>query len=296
MTARLRAEEIHLIERYAECALNDADAVGVFPTPIDDVAAAVGIRDIADIVDLPDLPELEKPSVLKKLLGALHREERAVWVDHDQPHYRVHWTKSHETGHRILPWQESLAYLDDDERLRFDTTEAFELEANYAAAHLVFQGARFFERALDYQTSIHTPLALAGEVGASAHATIRYFCERHPEQPVAVAITGAMITSAGRLPIYHTLESPVFRRRYGPLAAQLPSDRWLPVSEGLGNGQLAEAVRDARLSRTSEFEFPLRSRRGAQHPMRTEVFFNRRNFFLMLRPRGLRLGRRIKAA
>lgn len=272
-----------------------AGVEGIFPTPIDHVAETSGVREILDMEDLPpDLPEVQKPSFLKKLLGALHREERVVWVDHAQPSARVHWTKSHETGHRILPWQQTLAYLDDHERLRFDTSEEFELQANHAAAHLVFQGNRFFERALDYQLSIHTPIALADDFGSSAHATIRYFCERHPEKPVGVAITGRMITPAGRVPIYHLAESPEFRRRYGRLADHLPHD-WLPVRSEPGNEDLAKAFHAARAFGPTEFDYALVDRNGENRLMLAEFFDNWRNLFLMLRPRDL-VGRRIRAA
>jgi Zn-dependent peptidase ImmA (M78 family) len=74
---------------------------------------------------------------------------------------RAWFTEAHELGHCVVPWHRE-AYVDDERTLFSDTELVLELEANLAA-HLIFQGRPFFERALDYPLSLRTPL-LAGSV------------------------------------------------------------------------------------------------------------------------------------
>ena len=119
-------------------------------------------------------------------------------------------TEAHEIGHQIIPWHEAAFQLDDEERLLGRTRDQLEREAYLACGHLIFQGAHFWRRALDYQVSIGTPVALAPEYGASLHATIRYYVLHHPD-PVAVLVAGRYLSSNGSVPVWGSVDSPSFQ-------------------------------------------------------------------------------------
>ena len=275
-----------------EKALERAGVAGLLPTPLDRVIEVAGIDEILDISDLPaDIP---KPRAFSRILGAVHFRHRTAFIDRSQSRGRIRWIEAHEATHTILPWHAAQSFLDDDETLFRATEEQREREANVGAAHLVFQGRRFFEQALDFEHSIKTPILLSDDFGASIHATVRYYTERHPE-PMALAVCGRFRWQSGHVPIYDTFESPAFRRTFGSVRAQLP-ETGLPIAPGAGNDDLA-AIADAALSAVDETTCDLRlpNLKGELRRFRVEAFHNQHSLFLLFtRQRGFaRLGRKI---
>jgi hypothetical protein len=67
--------------------------------------------------------------------------------------------------HKLIPWHEASYQLDDENGLFRETEVLLEVEANLAAALLIFQGRCFHDRALDYENSIKTPILLADQFG-----------------------------------------------------------------------------------------------------------------------------------
>ncbi len=161
------------IVALTDSALRNAGVTGIIPTPLDVVAKAAGITEIVDISRLPRDIEARKPPALKRILGALLHRERVALVDRSQPEPRARLTEAHEIGHQIIPWHQAAFQLDDEERLLGRTRDQLEREAYLAGGHLIFQGEHFWGRALDYQVSIGTPVALAPEYGAPLHARRR---------------------------------------------------------------------------------------------------------------------------
>jgi hypothetical protein len=229
------------VVRIAEAVLRDAGVMGVFPTPLDEVAEAAGIVETLNISQLPDVPAFKAPKALGRILGALHFGSRTVFVDGGQIEGRVRWTRGHEITHNVVPWHRTSLLLDDEERLFRRVEEQREREANIGAAHLLFQGGRFFENALSYETSLKTPILLADDFGASMHATIWYYVEHHPGD-VALAVAGMHQRATGHVPIFRTVESGSFRTRFGSLATHLPPSG-LPVADGAGDDRIAAAAR-----------------------------------------------------
>jgi hypothetical protein len=267
--------------------------VGVLPTPLDAVAFHAGIAEIVDIGKLPDELVAKKPPAWKRLLGALMFRERVAFVDSDQPEARVLFTKAHETGHRIIPWHERSFVLDHEGSLFRGTKDKLEVEASRAGAHLIFQGHRFHERALDYQLSLQAPLALVPTYGASRHATIRYYVEHHPDA-VAVVIAGHYRQADGSLPIWHCIESPAFRQRFGRLSHSFPTGSLMP-SDGLG--QLLDEITQQALAADT---FPVTDvvmpdLDGDDHDFVAEAYFNQHCLFVLFAPRrARRMGRRLR--
>src|SRR5262245_35044435 len=274
----------------ARGALERAGAYDVIPTPLDDVGDAIGVDEVIDISELPEDLIVSKPSALKKLLGGYLFRAETAFVDFSQPEGRARFIQAHELGHRLVPWHRG-AYLDDERRLLRDTEEVFELEANLAGAHLIFQGQPFFERALDYPLSLATPILLASEFRASIHATIRYYVEHHPD-PVACLIAGRYLRMDGSVPIFVSLQSSSFNERFGPIA------RRFPHASLAANGAkpLGPLLRDAR----DGVEVPsrpvlLRDLQDTRQRCLAEAFFNQRCYFVMFAPATrMKSGRRIR--
>ncbi len=273
--------------------LQPAGDVGILPTPIDTVTEAAGIAEVVDIADIPEDLLAKKPAAWKRVLGAFLYREQVIFVDRNQAVPRVRFTQFHEVGHRIVPWHRRSYELYDEEGLFGDTKERLDAEANLTAAHLIFQGGRFHEQALEYRRSITVPIALAPDHGASLHATIRYYAEHHPD-PVAVVIAGRYSSGDGSLPIWRCIESPQFRRRFGRLDARFPLGRLLPASHPsqLLDGLAHEALKVDAIGST---EVRLRDLAGEDRRFTAEAFFNGHCVFVMLSPKqAVSLGRRLR--
>lgn len=278
----------------AERLLVEADLAGEFPTPLNRVAEIAGIAEVISMNDLPDDLVIKKPRAWRRILGAYIFRSKTAFVDLDQTVGRARFIQAHETGHKIIPWHEDSFYLDDEGRLFRDTEERFELEANLAAAHLIFQGRRFFDRALDHERSINTPVAIAGDFGASIHATIRYYVEHHPD-PVAVVIAGRYRRADWTVPVWASVESPSFRRRYGRLIECLPGGT---INVAASEDAVAQLARGAFTSSSPQSRrIDLVNLRGESRKFKAEAFFNQRCLFLMVSPHALlRQGRRVELA
>lgn len=268
-----------------------ADVAGVFPTPLDRVAKAAGIEEIIDLSDMPAELKVKKPKALFRILGAYFFRAQTAFVDLSQSSPRVRFIKAHETGHRIIPWHEDSFYFDDERRLIGKTEDLLELEASLAAAHLIFQGRRFFEKALDFERSMNTPIAIADDFGASLHATIRYYAEHHPD-PVAVAIAGVYRRVNGIVPIWTTVESPSFRATFGRLTDHLAEGE-LCLSDGSVVAEVANAARHA--ADVESDRMLLTGTDGTPRRFNVEAFSNQRCLFVMVTPHSrLRTGRRVE--
>ncbi|WP_167762084.1 ImmA/IrrE family metallo-endopeptidase [Blastococcus sp. CT_GayMR20] len=282
----------------AERLLQRADAAGVFPTPLDSVAEVVGIEEVLDISELPAAVKPRRPSFLRRVVGALLYREEVAFIDYGQSQVRARFTEAHEIAHRAIPWHQASheLFLDDDRALDPETELELEAEANIMAAHLLFQGARFHDRALSYELSLATPTLLAPQFGTSMHATIRYYVEHHPES-VALAIVGQFATSDDTVPVWNALASPTFIAEHGPFSRWFPGNR-LAIGSGADVRPLGQVAHRA-LHGESHPELELRRTAldGEVRRYKAEAFYNQRCVFVLVTPRsGLRLGRRVRLA
>ncbi len=273
----------------AEQTLKRADTYGVVPTPLAAVGKAAGVEAVVDISQLPT-EVVPRRSRLRKWLGAYFFRAETAFVDLSQPRGRARFIEAHEIGHRVVPWHRG-AYVDDEQTLFSDTELMLELEANLAAAHLIFQGRPFFERALDYPLSLRTPLLLADEFDASLHATIRYYVEHHVE-PIAVLIVGKYRRLDETVPIFVAVESAAFRQRFGTIGSRFPSGL-LPLDDGRPLGPL---VAQSRLAvEPPQIDVVLRELTGEPKSFVAESFFNTRCYFVTFAlATRLKSGRRVK--
>lgn len=276
----------------SEAALQAADVIDVLPTPLDQVARVAGIAEVVNIGDLPGELVAARPRSFRRILGAyLYRAETA-FVDLSQPLGRQRFIFGHETGHKIIPWHAQAFHLDDERRIFLDANEELEEEANLAASLLMFQGARFHARALDYQTSLQAPIGLAGPYGASFHASIRFYTEHHPE-PVALIVAGRRPRYDRTVPILLSIESTAFAERFGPFRSHIPA-RGVPLGPDAAQpiGALALAAYNA--SDVASEKMKLTDLAGSPVTCNVETFDNQHCLFIMASTRSLiRRGRRI---
>lgn len=289
----LSVETRRRVAAVAERALEWTGGAEVLPTPLDQVAKAAGVEEVKEAKALPKEIVAQKPRLWKRILGAVVFSEKTIYVDREsQIGARANFTLAHETAHALLPWHEAIYRFDDERQLFYETHDELEQEANYAAAHLIFQGHRYHERALQSQVSIAAPIELAEHYQASLHASIRYYVENHPD-PVAVVVAGRYEQYDGTLPIWTSFESEAFHASFGRFADQLPG-AGLPVTDSdLPLGRIAAHVRDAP-GVVSESVI-LNNLAEEAKRFTAEGFFNQYSVFIMVSPqRRISTGRRTK--
>lgn len=273
-----------------------AGVVDVFPTPLQAVQQALDIRERIDVAELPKEVRSSKPSLLKRVLGAVWFEEKTVFVDLSQSEPRRRFTDAHEAVHAMCPWHEqTLALLDtEDELVRRTALEPIELEANFGAGHLIFQGGRFHRQALEDQVSIRAPLALADSYGASRNAAVHYYAQEHPDA-VALLVAGVHTVADGSVPVWRSVESVTFEERFGRLVDRLPG-RSLQIADV--DAPLAGIVREARLAiDPPQTEITIPDQGGQRRAFVAEAFYNGYvNLVLVSERSARRLGRRARLA
>ena len=281
------------IARLAEAALRDAGVLGEHPTPIGAVLEELGVREQVDISRLPKELEARKPVGWKRVLGALWFNERTVFIDRSQPEPRQLFTDAHEATHVMCDWHEPTLMLDNEDTLFREVKLQVEREASFGAAQLIFQGGRFHRRALREQVSMRTPLALASNYGASRHATLHHYAEQHPDA-VALLISGRYPLPDNTLPIWTSVQSQAFLRRFGSVRHLLPAQQ-LSVTQDALLADILTASRTAIDPPSKLIGIP--DRDGTNAPFVVEAFFNGRCHFVMFIERRARLlGRRVRLA
>lgn len=180
--------------KLADRALRRGGAVGKLPTPIDDLIKAAHITSESDTEGavrrfLSTLNEQSRTlfqSALQKMRGIADLRARAIYVPSDKAPREL-FANAHEFGHEEIPWHKVITgdvaafYTDDDYSLGPDVQEKFDIEANFFASEIIFQGSRFTTQARDYKASLDAVFTLADLHGASRQATLRRYIEAQDE-------------------------------------------------------------------------------------------------------------------
>lgn len=227
----LQAHELANVIRQAQRLLKDADAIGRFPTPIDDLMAAAKVTVIEDeILDESMLRRLADKaraglaigvnvikSAFSKVLGLFEANERLVILDKEVPAPRRAFVKLHEAGHGSMPHQTSMYALmhDCNQTLDDDTKDLFEREANVFASEVMFQGDVFRDHALSSAFSVKHAMSLATKFGGSNYATFRRYVNVSPRACCLMVVEPeALIGSGGRHEVRRIIASKSFAERY----------------------------------------------------------------------------------
>lgn len=184
----LTARQHRLIRKHARHALKSADALGVFPTPVDEImeAAKVFVAE-EDLSDPGFLERMTKAAggtlkrALEKILGVMHVAARLVYLDKAVHVAKLPFLKLHETAHAVLPWQKDIYAVTEDceKTLAPEIADGFEKEANVFATEVVFQLDAFTEEAADHDIGILVPVKLKKRYGSSIYSAVRRYVSTH---------------------------------------------------------------------------------------------------------------------
>jgi Zn-dependent peptidase ImmA (M78 family) len=282
------------IARHTERLLREAEALGRFPTPVEDIISAANLKQDDDPL-FADSILAKAPAALaakvRQLRGraaaALDRQERVIYVDDGVDHDgRRRFKQLHEVTHDILPWQADTAYADTNASLSWRTRVGFEQEANQGGAELLFQRTRFEEIAGEYELGFGAVLDLANRFGASYHAAFRRYVETHRIPMAGVVLERSPCEASGTA--YRRKEAVNSRswvRRHEPVCGWPTVLRAVPYSfvdgiKTLGDQPLRSSLTYADL-------------KNEQSTLQVEMWSNTYNVFVLLwLPRRERLRRR----
>jgi hypothetical protein len=265
------------LERIAVDALSAAGVLGVLPTPLGALHAVAGVRALEP---MPALPErVRTPG--RRLLGALWFDERTIFLEQEQSEARRRFTEAHELMHALCPWHEAVLREDTSDELFRTAADQVEAEANAGAGMLLFQGRHFAARVAGERPSISAPLSLAREYGASVHAALHHYVLTHAAA-LAMLVVGRFPRRDGSLPIWRSVESRRYRRRFERAAAAMPRG----LLPGSPLRELVEAAR--RADEPAVARLPWEDGRGGPRRVRAHAHYNRHAFLVLLEPAGSR--------
>lgn len=163
--------------------LKSSRSLDVFPTPVDKIVKYCELN-LSNKSGFHEIPKNYIPKkidafnrLMGKILGALDREEKVIYIDPTLSSVKQNFIKLHEVAHDTIPWQKEIKYQDDEYTLSQQVKDAFEVEANYFASGGLFQLHRFEDEMKKLPLEIGSPMALAKKFGGSNHAAIRRYAE-----------------------------------------------------------------------------------------------------------------------
>lgn len=277
------------IARLTEDLLRRADAIGRFPTPVDDIVAAANLAEpehslLSDFV-FEQAPRHLREAIAplrRKVLAVLDRRTREIHLDPtiDNDAQR-RFKRLHEVSHDLYPWQKALGFADDQLTLSFATNQRFEREANQGSAELLCQRNLYRDVAADYAIGIAAIIELHEMFGISIHASFRRFVETH-RHAVAGLVLSASPTSREPLAYkrHEALHSGAWTEQFGPAASWPATVRAEPFSFITIAPSAPAAITPPRTT------FPLPNLRQETQVTNVEVFSNTyRTFALIWIPR-----------
>lgn len=216
--AAIRAEAARL--------LRDAGAVGIFPTPVDEIMAAAHIKVVPMILDEGYLAQLRRKAAQagKALLGALSKiwgvfdpRDRVAFIDPDTPKEKLPFLKLHEGGHAVLPWQAIFGIFEDCRKtLDFETKQVFERQANVFASEVLFQREGFTLDACDSAYGLQAALRLSNRYGASIYSSLRRYVSEADRAAVLLVLNPIVLGEPHGFScsLRRVISSPAFTRQF----------------------------------------------------------------------------------
>lgn len=272
------------VRKEAERALREADALGVFPTPVDRIMAVAELEEVTNEVLNPGFiakmrakaGETLKRAV-SKVLGLFHATAGLVFLDQALMAVKKRFIRLHEAGHGFLPWQRPMyAVVEDcDKSLDPDTADLFDREANVFASEVLFQLDTFRDMADGEAFSIFTPVRLAKRFDASIYASIRqYVSKNHRTCAVVVLNMPELVEGDGfRAALRRPIQSDAFTAIFGryPWKPYYTPDDDLGALIPLGNRRAS-----------GKRSLVLVDRNGDRHECIAESFTQRHQVFILI--------------
>lgn len=260
------------VSQIATDLLVKADALGRIPTPLDEVLSAAGLVEPQQSLLAPELVA-QAPShiqgaiskLLSRVRGLLDRRAREVHLDPTvTSEGKRRFIKGHEIIHQAAPWQLDLVHADDDYRLAPDVRFQFELEANFGAAELLFQGKRFTDEAADLEVGMASVVAASQRYHTSIESALWRYVECNREPMLAVVLDPSPISRDPlRFKRRQLVRSVAFRDRCG-------DGVWPGTLDATSFRFLHEAVAASATRVAVPGEWTLHDRDGDAMKLRTE--------------------------
>ncbi|MEX2672840.1 MAG: ImmA/IrrE family metallo-endopeptidase [Phycisphaeraceae bacterium] len=282
----LTPEQHEEVRQHARRALEAADAVGVYPTPVGQVLEqAKVVVAPEDALDESFLARIRRKAgsalkqALSKVLGVFDAKARLVYIDRAVHIAKQTFLKLHEAGHAVLPWQRDLYGVIEDcgQTLDPDVAEEFEREANVFASEVLFQNDAFTREAADRTFGIRVPLELAKRYGASAYSAVRRYVSTHHKACAVLVLNPPEIAPGDGFvaTLRRAIVSPHFSEQFGNLLwaeTYTPDDRFGAMIPMGGR----------RMSRPRTCT--LTDRNGLSHECVGEAFTTGYQVFILIRP------------
>jgi Zn-dependent peptidase ImmA (M78 family) len=276
------------IRTKAERLLHDADAYGVFPTPVSHIIKIAKVElDEQNSLDSSLVHRLYHKATdaikraVDKVLGIFDVRANAIYYDHSVHEAKKPFLLLHETGHSYLEWQKATyAFLEDGKsNLEPEVSEAFECEANVFASEVLFQGMTFTTLADDMALCLDTPRTLAGKFGASIYSAVRRFATTTSRCCVILVLEPPIMKNGVAIfALRRALPSASFLFRYGQIAWQPEFSRLNFPGRAL---PFVSSKQTQRVVKPSKIDLNLR---GHSENFTAEAFNSTQNVFLLLYP------------
>lgn len=278
----LTPEQYINIRKEAERRLREADAFGVFPTPVDDIMAAAKIlmapEDILDdgfIAKMRYKATKVLKSAIQKIWGVFDATARMIFIDRSVIKAKQTFLKLHEIGHAALPHQDKIFSLFEDCKMSLDseTSELFDREANVFATEVLFQLDRFEQEAFDMNFGIKVPMDMSKRYGASVYATIRRYVHKNDKDCAVLVLNQPQVSNDNNfnVSLRRFVASPSFMTKFGDCFP----DHFTPQDEIWSRIPLNRAM-------SRPFQIALMDRNGDSHECVAECFNNTYQIFVLI--------------
>lgn len=280
--------ELKFVEERAASLLNRADSWGVFPTPVDDLVAAAGLRvapkgffDPGRIMDFVRERGIDAAkhirTAISKVFGIYDADDQIIHVDDSVAVSKQGFLKLHETGHHELPTHRKLfrVFQDCKKTLCPEIADQFEREANNFARYVLFQGDSFARQAADHSFGIMTPIGMAKGFGASLYASVREYARTSPRACAAIILEKPeFVAGQGQLCAVRRIEpSPAFLNQFGRLDLGL-----------VGSTHPLFGALPLHNRKKADTQFLLTDRNGTRHQCVAEGFYTGWNVLVLVYP------------
>lgn len=211
----LPLEEKQAIEKITQQKLQAAGLLDCIPTPINELMAALHIRQFEGLEDhaaqfISDLAPKEAARhgrTWKKVKGMADLDHRQVYLPDLGSAQRNSWRDVHETTHIILPWHkmvEGQRYSDCDLTLSQRTLLGIECEANCGASSFIYQPQVFIPEVNDSPLSFESICDMANRYGGSIKATFITAIQARRDDYIGICyLKNDYASSSSGVPIFH---------------------------------------------------------------------------------------------
>jgi len=272
------------VRSQAERALNEAGALGRFPTAIDDIMAAAKVEEVKeDVLNEGFITKLRRQatgalkSALSKVIGLFDAKARLVFIDRSLHIVKQTFIRLHETGHAFLPWQRDLYAIVEDCEQTIDPelADQFDREANVFASEVLFQLDGFSNEAEEQAFGILVPVRLSGKYGASIYASVRQYVTKNWRACTVVVLNPPVLVPGDgfRAGLRRTCSSPSFSEAFGEIdwPEVFTPDHPVGAMVPLGGRKMSGAR-----------ALTLTDRNGDQHECLAEAFTQSHQVFILI--------------